>query len=358
MFDIMNAATSNYESTANGNVVNDAEIVGFFIRETFEDDVYEFYVKMNIESSEAEKWTAIYTYLPDVDKLTPVDTQQIVDPLIVEKYEPELQANKIANELINSTENPQTTEGTATIVTNFVNGGTIEYHVDLVQEHSISYTGELTIEKLAQELSLLTGFDFNINSSSFKGDSAYVDWSPTSTLLAGLDDRTQKDEFFFFDVVSINWFMLDSLNDSIIKNFPVSTVYYSMNGGEELIVPEMPPLAIFSTEIPYMSSTFYYTHGEDVGPVDFTVTQGTWRRDGDDATAYFVMDGTGLVDAYYASGSQEYSAYLEQGYGGLSGYTVFEVYNNDGEQINTMWFDGLNQFYLGEPQNDTVFIKD
>lgn len=42
-------------------------------------------------------------------------------------------------------------------------------------------------------------------------DGLAVDWAKDSTLVAGLDDRAQKEEFFMYDVESLSWFMMDSL---------------------------------------------------------------------------------------------------------------------------------------------------
>ncbi len=357
MVSIIDNVTNLYRSTSDGEVVTDAEVVAFFINEADGKEVIELYLKMYIENSAGESWAGLFSYVQDSDSLKPVDLQMIVDPLIVDQYEPELISNRIAQELINSGAATDDGNNTGILIANFLNGRS-NFSSEFLQKYEFSYSGDLTIEKLAQGLTAVTGLDFYINSATINGDSAYVDWSMTSTLLAGLDDRPFKEEFTFYDNVTLNWFMLDSLNTSIIENFNVSNVYYSMNNGEDLIVPEMPPLAIFSTDIPYISSTFYYAHGTELDTVDFTITKGTWRLDGDETAAYFVMDGTGLVDAYYASGSHEYSARLEQGYGGLSGLIVFEIYNNDNEMINDMWFDGQDQFYLGGTNNNLIFIKD
>ncbi len=354
---ILTGAANILESSADVNKVTDAEIVGFFIRETVEEPVIEFFIKIEIESTNEQTSTALYSYLQDFNQLEQLDLQMIVDPLIVSEYEPELIANKIAKELINSTGDASSAAQKMTLVANFTSGSA-DYLPEQIKTYEVEHGAKISIEAIANELSILTGLDFFINSATIEGDIAYVEWSNTSTLIAGLDDRAFKEDFAFFDNVTLNWFMLDSLNDSIIQNLPVSMVYYTMNGTEDLAVPYMPPLAIFSADVPYMSSAFYYAHGEELGPVDFTVTEGTWRLDGDSAAAYFIMDGTGLVEAYYASGALEYSASLEQGYGGLSGFTVFEVINSDGELINKMWYDNFDEFYWGEPDSGILFIKE
>ncbi len=351
---VLNTALSLYLSQPNAGNVSDSEIVGFFILETANTDVFSYYIKLYTAGSEGGTTTSLYSYTVGSDQLTPVDLQMIVDPFSVDKYDPELIANKIANELASNGSDPGDTGNTITLIANFTSGA---YSPDRVFEYEVGYTGDLSVVTIAEALSELTGFHFSINSIKMDGDSAYVDWSIASTLLAGIGSIEFKENFFFYDNVSLNWFMLDSLNDSIINNLPVSTVYYTMDGGKDLVVPEMPALAVFDANTPYLASSFYYSHGTESEPVDFSITKGTWRLDGDKATAYFEMDGNGSLEAYYASGSHEYSAYLEQGYGGLSGYTVFNVYNLEGELISDLYFDSSDYFYLNDPNGGKTFIK-
>lgn len=56
-----------------------------------------------------------------------------------------------------------------------------------------------------------------------------MDWAADSTLIAGLDDREQKEEFHFFDADSMRWFMMDSLWQTLKENFN-RDIYYTMNG--------------------------------------------------------------------------------------------------------------------------------
>ncbi|MCL1999965.1 MAG: hypothetical protein FWG74_00905, partial [Planctomycetes bacterium] len=76
---------------------------------------------------------------------------------------------------------------------------------------------------LADELSAWTRFDFTLNDVIFGEDSITVDWSKESTLLAGLDDRAQNEEFpvYFHDAASLNWFMLDSLALTLKNNLDI-----------------------------------------------------------------------------------------------------------------------------------------
>ena len=100
-----------------------------------------------------------------------------------------------------------------------------------VKEYPIEYTGaQKTAEELAHELSELIGLDFTITAS--KADDGWiVDWAADSTLVAGLDDREQKDEFFFFDYDSMSWFMMDSLWRTLTENLDAENIYYTMDGG-------------------------------------------------------------------------------------------------------------------------------
>lgn len=117
---------------------------------------------------------------------------------------------------------------------------------------------------LADELSAWTGLDFTLNDVSFDKDSITVDWSKESTLLAGLDNREQKDEFRFFDAVSLNWFMMDSLAQTLRNNLLVTTVYYCSDGQpitfsnpEDMAAQGLPELPV---DQPYEGSAFFVSH--------------------------------------------------------------------------------------------------
>lgn len=85
-----------------------------------------------------------------------------------------------------------------------------------------------------------------------------MDWAPDSTLIAGLDDREQKEDFFFFDEESLRWFMLDSLWRTLTENLDVTEVYYTMDGGEKLTLVGLNPVDTFPAEEPYKGSAFYF----------------------------------------------------------------------------------------------------
>lgn len=98
------------------------------------------------------------------------------------------------------------------------------FYADEVKEYPIEYTGaQKTAEELAQSLSELTGLDFTITASQTE-DGWIVDWAADSTLVAGLDDREQKEEFFFFDYDSQCWFMMDSLWRTLTENLDAENI--------------------------------------------------------------------------------------------------------------------------------------
>ncbi len=118
---------------------------------------------------------------------------------------------------------------------------------------------------LADALTEWTGLDFFISDISFPDDdSISVDWSKDSTLIAGLDDREFKEDFFFFDAVSLNWFMMDSLAMTLKQNLDVSTVYYHSEGkpitftnSEDMAIHGLPELPV---DQPYEGSPFFVGH--------------------------------------------------------------------------------------------------
>jgi hypothetical protein len=126
---------------------------------------------------------------------------------------------------------------------------------------------------LSVSLSAATGIDFFAD-WRIEGDKAYVAWWDSSTLVKGLDDREQNEDFFFYDAVSLNWFMLDSMSATIKKNIPeVTEVYYSGENGEPVVFTnpedmaeqglyELPP------DLAYENSAFYVAHSGGKGDED------------------------------------------------------------------------------------------
>ncbi|WP_027398454.1 hypothetical protein [Anaerovorax odorimutans] len=132
------------------------------------------------------------------------------------------------------------------------------------QTHSFKYSGKLTAKTLAKGLSQLTGLDFIITVSN-KDENIYIDWAQDSTLIANLDDREQYEEFFFFDCDSMRWFMMDSLWRTLKENLGVENVYYTMNGGKDLVFDALYPIKEFPADVPYMGSAFYSAHANVKG---------------------------------------------------------------------------------------------
>jgi hypothetical protein len=132
-----------------------------------------------------------------------------------------------------------------------------------IKQHECTYKGELSVEKLAQALTELTGLDFIVSAIVTK-DRITVDWNKDSTLIANLGDKEQKGDFQFFDADSMRWFMMDSLWFTITNNFEAKDIYYTMNNGEELHVAELYPLKVFPSDKPYAGSAFYFTNAEDL----------------------------------------------------------------------------------------------
>lgn len=222
------------------------------------------------------------------------------------------------------------------------------FGADNVKEYPIEYTGaQKTAEELAQELSKLTGLDFNITASK-TDDGWVVDWAAGSSLIAGLDNREQKEEFFFFDCDSLNWFMMDSLWQTLTTNLNAENIYYTMDGGKELTFEELYPVNEFPSDIPYMGSEFYFAHSDVRGDDEnyYACTKGLWRLDGAADAASIEMDGLGGFAMYYADGAVEATGYLECGDELNNGCLRYDMYNVEGEFIVGFYFDSDTQFHL------------
>lgn len=186
-------------------------------------------------------------------------------------------------------------ESTATLYADF-SYGDVEAE-NLVEQYELNYDGELTADLLTEGLSDLTGLDFDIDSFAETDDGLSVDWAAESTLLSGLDDREQVEGFFFYDVDSLSWFMMDSLLRTLKENLGVENIYYTMDGGEDLHLPALGYAQTFPADIPYMGSAFYAAH------------------DNDDALAVSIESPLILVETIAFDGMQaDSSAAVEGGY--------------------------------------------
>ncbi|MGI6670031.1 MAG: hypothetical protein ACOX58_00350 [Christensenellales bacterium] len=126
---------------------------------------------------------------------------------------------------------------------------------------------------LADGLSEWTGLDFTLNDVSFPDDeSIIVDWSKDSTLIAGIDDREFKEGFRFYDAVSLNWFMMDSLATTLKRNMNLTNVYYQSEAQpitfpnpEDMAAQGLPQLPV---DQPYEGSAFFVSHAGGKGSDD------------------------------------------------------------------------------------------
>ena len=160
-----------------------------------------------------------------------------------------------------------------------------------VREYPIEYSGaKKTAEELARELSDLTGMDFTITASK-TDDGLIVDWAADSTLIAGRDDREQKEDFRFYDYDSMSWFMMDSLWRTLTANLDAENIFYTMDSGRNLVLEKMSPAITIPADAPYMGSTFYLSHDE--GRDDVISTE-----DGEASYNTYYDESTGLLLTY------------------------------------------------------------
>ncbi len=255
---------------------------------------------------------------------------------------------------------PAATQWTGVLYADF-SCGTTGMEDERIKEYPFEYTGDLkNAEELAAELSTLTGLDFFITAKEAE-DGWVVDWTADSTLIADLDDREQKEEFFFHDISTLRWFMLDSLWRTLCDNLETENIYYTMDGGKELTMEELlGPVYVFPADVPYMGSAFYFAHYDVVGEEGggpFAATKGLWRLDGSLETASIEMDGEGGFTTYYASGSIESIGYLDyvDEYG--DGTFRYDMYTMEGELICSFTFDSEEQFHIGN-NDGAIYILD
>ena len=134
-----------------------------------------------------------------------------------------------------------------TLVADFSSGSEQAEELDLIQRETRTME-EATPEAMAQALSEWSGLDFTLNSAAVEEGAVTVDWAVDSTLVAGLDDREQKEEFHFYDIDSLRWFMMDSLYSTLTANLGEVEVYYTMDGGQDLAFDELYPCLLYTSD--------------------------------------------------------------------------------------------------------------
>lgn len=125
-----------------------------------------------------------------------------------------------------------------------------------IRTYPQTYSGDLTPDVFTRGLSTLTGLDFFADITVAE-DEVRVYWADDSTLTAGLDDRPQKEEFHFFDAQSLNWFMMDSLWQTLTHHYGVDVYYCSADGGDLTLPEDTHPVSSFPAEVPYQGSAHY-----------------------------------------------------------------------------------------------------
>ena len=245
-----------------------------------------------------------------------------------------------------------------THVADFSSGSEQAEELDLIRRETRTVE-DATPQALAQALSEWSGLDFTLNSAAVEEGAVTVDWAANSTLVSGLDDREQKDEFHFYDIDSLRWFMMDSLYSTLTANLGEIEVYYTMDGGQDLAFDELYPVNVFPSDIPYLGSPFYFAHADVQGETDgadFSRTEGTWLLDGEEGTASIYMDGEGGFIAYYASGSVEAAGYLEYADEYGDGNGRYDMYDGELSRINSFYFDSDTQIHMGNGDGP-VYIR-
>ncbi len=233
------------------------------------------------------------------------------------------------------------------------------FHSSDVREYPLTYSGApKTAEELAHALSELTGLDFFITAAE-TDDGWIVDWAADSALVAGGNNREQKEEFFFFDCDSLSWFMMDSLWRTLTENLDAENIYYTMDGGRELVLEKMSPAFELPSDIPYMGSAFYSAHDDVRGDEEdlYARTKGLWRMDGATDTASIEMDGEGGFTLYYADGSVEAAGYLECIDEYENGDFRYDCYTAEGEWIVSFYFDSDTQLHIGNEDGSVYLLE-
>ncbi len=238
-----------------------------------------------------------------------------------------------------SSQSPENEEKTAILYTAFSLGGTdgSEYNVT---QHDFKYKGDLTIEKLAEGLTELTGYDFSIEVLSVGEGSAAIEWKKDSALaIAGSGMIEPKEGFMIMEITQINWFLLDSLYTTVSENLGITEIYYQAEGNLDNIVNHPETGSAFTPGMVYLGSNFYKNHSGNVGDDEavYALTKGKWQLEGDHTKEYFEMDGEGGISLILGDGTPMLGGYLE--YVDFDYTVTYSIFRDDnGEYFDEFYF--------------------
>ena len=140
------------------------------------------------------------------------------------------------------------------------------------------YSSDDIDDDMAEIMSSWSGLDFIYDIYENEDGLLIVDWKSDSSLVLGYPPENQQDRIKhmgeeamakrkFDDVNFMRWFMMDS----VWRN--LGEVYYTMDGGKELKLDGLYPVDTFPLDMPYMGSSFYFAHADNIGD-DFDNTEG------------------------------------------------------------------------------------
>jgi hypothetical protein len=145
---------------------------------------------------------------------------------------------------------------TGTLIFDYTGGSTEE---SLVYEIFDTYD-DIAPETFAEALTWWTGLNFDAT-VSFDDRGLNVDWRPSSTLIAGLEDGAPEEGFAFSDADSLRWFMMDSMWRTLANEYG-GDVFFTMNGGLPLEFDELYPVKAIPIGAAYLGSQAYFGASE------------------------------------------------------------------------------------------------
>lgn len=138
---------------------------------------------------------------------------------------------------------------------------------------------EISLDEVIQAMSDWSGLDFLFDvqlSGGVNDRTAVIDWKADSSLILGYPPENQEsrlsyaseehtDFHRFHDADSLRWYMMDSVWRTMKENLYTDEIYFTMDGGKELVFDELFPINMFPADIPYVGSPFYFSHSDNRG---------------------------------------------------------------------------------------------
>ncbi len=169
---------------------------------------------------------------------------------------------------------------------------------------------------IGRELSQWTGLHFIFTATRFN-DSIKITWDKTASLFSSKYNDVSLKEFYFSNHSDMQWFMLNSLYQSLLANLTpqgIHFVYYCKELEKDLVLKELSPPTTFTINEPYLGSPYYAMNSKVKVKSDYSKIlkrlHGVWLLHGMDTGSHLFIHNNTSFELKKSNGMPITGGYL------------------------------------------------